>query len=160
MVKTNCNYCGKEVERHPYYLRMHATTYCSPSCYASFRRKGSVDAKGYAVSSVDGKKRKHHRMIMEQHLGRTLLKNEVVHHINGDKTDNRLENLELVDHTEHSNNHNRIKWDIDLAASLLGTGLTLQQIANIVGVSRFCMTKQLKKRGLYDPQRYARNCKL
>lgn len=46
-----------------------------------------------------------HRFIMEQHLGRKLERNEIVHHKNGDKRDNRLENLEVMTLSEHGKFH-------------------------------------------------------
>jgi hypothetical protein len=45
---------------------------------------------------------------MEEHLGRYLRRDEVVHHINGITTDNRLDNLQRMSKSEHHALHHRL----------------------------------------------------
>lgn len=54
-----------------------------------------TDGNGYIVRWFKGTKQLQHRWVMEQHLGRSLEPWENVHHRNGLRADNRIENLEL-----------------------------------------------------------------
>ena len=57
---------------------------------------GNIEKRtGYLRYLVDGKTKYGHRLAMEDEIGRQLLPTESVHHINGVRSDNRIENLEL-----------------------------------------------------------------
>lgn len=73
---------------------------------------GHITDQGYHMVKINGKKHLTHHLVMEQYLGRELIKGENVHHKNGVRNDNRLENLELwVSHQPSGQRpEDLIKW--------------------------------------------------
>ncbi len=105
--QAHCRHCGVT-----FMGRMDAQ-FCSRRCAMKWmwanqleNRFTSTEQIGkYKHIWVKGKVTRQHRLIMEQHLGRPLLPNEAVHHVNGDKSDNRIENLVVLTRRTHALNH-------------------------------------------------------
>jgi len=99
--------------------------YCSKFCSerASSYPHGVVKKNGYVYLNTGKAEVPVHRIVMEEHLGRPLTATETVHHINGQRADNRLENLELWDHAQPHGQRvpDKIAWCIEY---LLAHGIT------------------------------------
>lgn len=103
-----CVTCGKKF--HPWTGKQRA---CGLACrpQKGDREVWWITQRGYVCGRVirDGVERNafQHRWLMEKHLGRRLRNEEVVHHKNGKRADNRISNLEVLQDREHKRHHYR-----------------------------------------------------
>lgn len=88
---------------------------CSRKCAIEYLKKHYkhkiYKEKGYEVRFINGYNKKGnakiHRLIMEEHLGRKLNPKEIVHHIDGNKLNNDILNLQVMTWGEHSKLHRK-----------------------------------------------------
>lgn len=109
LVKHKLGHFGK---REPFSQEARRRMSAARFKWADSNAKGtSFKPSGYIAITRGINRDKHeHIIIMELFLSRKLNPDEVVHHINGIKNDNRIENLLLMTRSEHSSFHGKINY--------------------------------------------------
>lgn len=108
----------------------------------------------YKTIQINGKQLRLHRYLMEQKIGRKLNFNEVVHHIDGNKLNNNIDNLEIISRGNHIKLHpeinkksievNSIDLDIEKIIELRKT-MSISEIAKFFNVSNMTIWYRMKK---------------
>lgn len=139
--------CGAAFLRHHSQVKPTGN-FCSPACRDRGQYKHGLNKSGYRIIRRGGRQVYEHRWIMEQHLDRQLASNEHVHHKNGDKADNRIENLEILFESEHHCHHAPLRWDIEEAKTLRAQGWGFKRLGKRFGVAYQNVREAFRRRGL------------
>ena len=99
---------GNKIEKHTIDARQNMSK--AKRIFWLGRARGTrLTQTGYVeFTTGPNKGRLQHVVLMENHIGRRLALNEVVHHINRNPSDNRMDNLQLMTRTEHSALHREL----------------------------------------------------
>lgn len=148
-----CQRCGKQFMARPDQVKAGGGKFCSGSCRSKFTKwKGgrNPSVNGYMrITMPDGSVMLEHRLIAAQMLGRPLHRHECVHHRNGDKMDNRPENLQILTQAEHMKIHGtgrkpRMVWSFKYAHCVqCGTNTRIHQAH---GLCSMCYTRWVRSR--------------
>lgn len=99
-VSVPCDWCGTPVIRKRSEVERNKHNFCDMDCHQDFINFENAGAPNQKIAGMTI-----YRMMAERKIGRPLTEKEIVHHIDGDHTNNSQDNLQVVSASEHSSIH-------------------------------------------------------
>jgi hypothetical protein len=147
-VLRTCPQCGVEFKTYAAWVRRSRAKYCGRRCAGLAQRTG----KHYIVRTGN---RREHRVVWEEAHG-PIPPGYHVHHVNGDKRDNRLENLALVTPQEHRHLHGATKATLtvddvrEIRRRYAAGGVIQRELGAEYGVQQAVVSKIIRRAAWAD----------